>query len=76
MAIGAKVINDLFRAVVPVGLAPQMAGVVNRTLLSDMAISGNVQMGELAIQVRGAHKGYGSLRVLKGLDMSVPRGNM
>ena len=31
---------------------------------------------ELAIEVRGAHKGYGSLRVLKGLDMSVPRGRM
>ena len=31
---------------------------------------------ELAIEVRGAYKGYGSLRVLKGLDMSVPRGRM
>ena len=31
---------------------------------------------EFAIEVRGAHKGYGSLRVLKGLDMSVPRGHM
>ena len=52
-----------------------MAGVVNRTL-SDMVVNGSASMGELAIQVRGAHKGYGSLRVLKGLDMSVPRGNM
>jgi ABC-type transporter Mla maintaining outer membrane lipid asymmetry ATPase subunit MlaF len=31
---------------------------------------------ELAIEVRGAYMGYGSLRVLKGLDMSVPRGHM
>ena len=31
---------------------------------------------EFAIEVRGAHKGYGALRVLKGLDMSVPGGHM
>lgn len=32
--------------------------------------------GELAIQVRGAVKGYGSHIVLKGLDMDVPYGSM
>lgn len=31
---------------------------------------------ELAIQVRAAVKSYGSLRVLKELDMSVPYGCM
>lgn len=39
-------------------------------------MDGVVAEGELAIEVRGAYKGYGSLRVLKGLNMSVPYGHM
>ena len=31
---------------------------------------------ELAIKVRGAQKSYGSLEVLKGLNMDVPYGCM
>lgn len=30
----------------------------------------------LAIKVRGAQRSYGSLKVLKGLDMDVPYGSM
>ena len=52
-----------------------MAGVVARSM-DDMIMDGGASAREFAIQVRGAHKGYGSLRVLKGLDMSVPRGHM
>ena len=50
-----------------------MAGVV-KTLNGEM--EGVAEGKEFAIEVRGAYKGYGSLRVLKGLDMSVPRGHM
>ena len=51
-----------------------MAGVVRR--MSEEEMDGVAETRELAIEVRGAYKGYGSLRVLKGLDMSVPRGHM
>ena len=36
----------------------------------------DVMERELAVQVRGAVKGYGSHIVLKGLDMDVPYGSM
>jgi ABC-type transporter Mla maintaining outer membrane lipid asymmetry ATPase subunit MlaF len=39
-------------------------------------MEGVAETREMAIEVRGAYKGYGSLRVLRGLDMSVPRGRM
>ena len=32
--------------------------------------------GERAVEVRGAHRSYGSLSVLKGLDMDVPYSTM
>ena len=51
-----------------------MAGVVGH--MSGEEMDGVAETTELAIEVRGAYKGYGSLRVLKGLDMSVPRGRM
>ena len=57
-------------------------GVVNHRhfhyarLTSIMDEVGGASSRELAIEVRGAYKGYGSIRVLKGLDMSVPRGHM
>ena len=51
-----------------------MAGVVRP--MSGEEMDGVAETREMAIEVRGAYKGYGSLRVLKGLDMSVPRGRM
>ena len=53
--------------------AISMTGVV-KGLSGEM--EGVAEGRELAIEVRGAYKGYGSLRVLRGLDMSVPRGHM
>ena len=52
----------------------RMAGVVRH--MSGEEMNGVAETRELAIEVRGAYKGYGSLRVLKGLDMSVPQGRM
>lgn len=38
---------------------------------------GQIDLSEnLAIIVRGAQRSYGSLKVLKGLDMDVPYGSM
>ena len=51
-----------------------MASVVRPMRGEEM--DGVAETREMAIEVRGAYKGYGSLRVLKGLDMSVPRGRM
>ena len=52
----------------------RMAGVVRP--MSGEEMDGVAETREMAIEVRGAYKGYDSLRVLKGLDMSVPRGRM
>ena len=51
-----------------------MAGVARR--MNGEEMNGVAETREFAIEVRGVYKGYGSLRVLKGLDMSVPRGHM
>ena len=54
-----------------------MAGVVRRMSGEEMdGVAETTWTREMAIEVRGAYKGYGSLRVLRGLDMSVPRGRM
>lgn len=54
-----------------------MAGVVRRVSGEEMnGVAETTWTREMAIEVRGAYKGYGSIRVLKGLDMSVPRGHM
>ena len=52
---------------------------VKRLLVISAVIIDEGQMDHsenLAITVRGAQRSYGSLKVLKGLDMDVPYGSM
>ena len=33
-------------------------------------------MGEILLEIKGVHAGYGNLKILRGIDMKVPTGGI